>query len=85
MIFRQTNAPQFFYGLFEGGDEGEALLGFVNGTCCVSEELHHDTMSQCVRDESGRGLGIARTLRAVQVFSTTRTFRPYRVPPRILP
>jgi hypothetical protein len=60
MTFRQANAPQLFYGLFEGetkegsssgggGSGPTTLLGFVNGTCCVEEELHHATMSQCVR------------------------------------
>ena len=44
MAFRQANAPQFFYGLFDGPQ----LLGFVNGTCCAGEELHHATMSECV-------------------------------------
>lgn len=44
MTFRQAHAPQFFFGLFDG----PRLLGFVNGTCCAGEELHHATMSECV-------------------------------------
>ncbi|CAM9089707.1 unnamed protein product [Chrysoparadoxa australica] len=56
---RQRDAGSFFMGAYLGGSDGSGggeLVGYVCGTCCVGEELNHETMS--CHDQSGTTLCI---------------------------